>query len=62
MGEGERYSVAYFCHPDDEAELVEVPSRVVERAGRGCERLEGVRTAREYLDARLRATYKLGVM
>lgn len=27
--QSERYSIAYFCHPLDEAELEEVPSRIV---------------------------------
>lgn len=63
-GAEDRYSIAYFCHPDDGAELVEVPSLVVRGVGRetreGVKRVAGVRTAREHLDARLAATYGLG--
>lgn len=34
--QSERYSIAYFCHPLDEAELVEVPSkRVRDHAEKG---------------------------
>ena len=62
-GEGsasERYSIAYFCHPDDDTELVEIPSRVVKDAavtGAGAQPIEGVRTAKDHLNARLFATY-----
>ncbi|EME85456.1 uncharacterized protein MYCFIDRAFT_124403, partial [Pseudocercospora fijiensis CIRAD86] len=56
---GDRYSIAYFCHPLDEALLEPVPSRIVRefaekngtRSGR-----EGV-TARDHLMERLAATY-----
>lgn len=68
----DRYSIAYFCHPLDEAELVAVPSEAVKnfdggekelrRVGGG--RLPGeegkVLTAKEHLDRRLGATYGLG--
>ncbi len=60
-GAGDRYSIAYFCHPLDEAELVPVPSEVVRefggRSGRagGCG--GGVLTARDHLDSRLALTY-----
>ncbi|KAF2452639.1 hypothetical protein BDY21DRAFT_405245 [Lineolata rhizophorae] len=73
----ERLSIAYFCHPLDEARLVPVPSRVVEayveaKAAKGGvegeggpEEVErwrrgvpvGEVTAKDHLDARLRATY-----
>ncbi|KAF1990042.1 oxidoreductase [Aulographum hederae CBS 113979] len=66
----DRYSIAYFCHPLDEAELVAVPSKQVgefegaleegllERLGGGKVE-EGKRslTAKEHLERRLRATY-----
>ncbi|KAJ4339851.1 hypothetical protein N0V95_007662 [Ascochyta clinopodiicola] len=73
-GGAERYSMAYFCHPWDEARLERVQSRVL--AGRddaaGKEELqrqrgrlglsgeaEEVLTAKEHLDRRLRVTYGL---
>ena len=60
-GEQDRYSIAYFCHPEDAAELVEIPSNVVmARQGES----NGVRngaakvlTARDHLNDRLAATY-----
>ncbi|OQO14178.1 hypothetical protein B0A48_01054 [Cryoendolithus antarcticus] len=63
-GKGEdRYSIAYFCHPLDDARLEPVPSEVVRRyagelgrKGRG----EGVVTARDHLMERLRSTYSVG--
>jgi len=71
--EGEdRYSIAYFCHPLDEAELVAVPSEAVREFDGGEQELrrvgggkllgeEGrVVTAKEHLDRRLGATYGLG--
>jgi isopenicillin N synthase-like dioxygenase len=63
-GVGEdRYSMAYFCHPIDEARLEAVPSKIVkEKEGvglngekRGGE--ERVLTAREHLESRLAVTY-----
>ncbi|KAF2105092.1 oxidoreductase [Rhizodiscina lignyota] len=67
---GDRYSIAYFCHPLDKAELVEVPSPVVkaymeENKGRdmsigmGVGKLdEGqILTAKGHLERRLAATY-----
>ncbi|TID18713.1 Clavaminate synthase-like protein [Venturia nashicola] len=68
----DRYSMAYFCHPIDEARLEAVPSKIVREAGggggkgvaslgggKGVARLEGeqVLTARQHLEARLAATY-----
>lgn len=69
--QSERYSIAYFCHPLDEAELVEVPSRRVREhveKGRGeaAERKgkedgEGggkkIVTAKDHLVWRLTETY-----
>lgn len=58
----DRYSMAYFCHPLDEAELVPVPSEVVRRYkeengnGLGVDGA-GVLTARDHLNQRLAATY-----
>jgi len=66
----ERYSIAYFCHPLDEARLEAVPSPIVRKVaaeeskgsdengpalGNGSER--GVMTAKEHLMSRLAATY-----
>lgn len=53
----ERYSIAYFCHPLDDAKLDPVPSTIVQ--GHQPEVRNGgvVITAREHLEARLRATY-----
>ncbi|OTA25762.1 hypothetical protein BTJ68_11902 [Hortaea werneckii EXF-2000] len=72
-GGGDRYSLAYFCHPLDEAELESVPSRRVEEyaaAGGGKDggsvggtrrsvvKEDGkVMTARDHLMERLGATY-----
>ncbi|KAF2736552.1 Clavaminate synthase-like protein [Polyplosphaeria fusca] len=70
-GGEERYSMAYFCHPLDDAELETVPSKVVAERGDAAE-LErqrqrlGLRegggkgmTAKEHLDRRLKVTYGL---
>lgn len=67
---GDRYSMAYFCHPLDEALLEPVPSRVVEEhiAAQQKERREvekeqtgekKVITARDHLMARLAETYSI---
>ncbi|KAI5275775.1 hypothetical protein E4T47_01397 [Aureobasidium subglaciale] len=59
-GGEDRYSMAYFCHPLDEAELVAVPSKRVEEYKGG---VEGVNkggktlTAKDHLLERLAATY-----
>jgi hypothetical protein len=68
----DRYSIAYFCHPADEAQLVAVPSaKVHERVGRsetdavgygggaGNERDGDILTASDHLNRRLAATYGL---
>ena len=72
-GGQERYSMAYFCHPLDEARLDAVPSPVIERFGnRGEEELRSQRkrlgisedgsggeiiTAKGHLERRLKVTY-----
>jgi hypothetical protein len=73
-GGGERYSMAYFCHPLDEARLERVESRVLDKGDgeKGREELRGQRkrlglsedgvevlTAKEHLDRRLKVTYGL---
>lgn len=61
-GGEDRYSIAYFCHPLDEARLEGVPSKmVVEHKGRRGEEGEKGRvlTARDHLNMRLAATYGL---
>ncbi|KAF2161275.1 hypothetical protein M409DRAFT_69881 [Zasmidium cellare ATCC 36951] len=59
-GAGDRYSIAYFCHPLDDALLEPVPSEVVRehvRTHGGKERK--VITARDHLMERLAATYSV---
>jgi isopenicillin N synthase-like dioxygenase len=72
-GGEERYSMAYFCHPLDEARLERVPGRVLDAFGeKGREELDAQRrrlglvdgegdvlTAKEHLDRRLKVTYGL---
>ncbi|EAT82350.1 hypothetical protein HBI56_090430 [Parastagonospora nodorum] len=72
-GGEERYSMAYFCHPGDEVRLEGVESRVIRAFGdKGREELEGQRerlgiesgdegviTAKEHLERRLKVTYGL---
>ncbi|KAF2762883.1 Clavaminate synthase-like protein [Pseudovirgaria hyperparasitica] len=67
----DRYSIAYFCHPEDDARLVPVPSKRVQLrhelikregvgfgGGAGAPGEDGnVLTARGHLDRRLKATY-----
>ncbi|WEW61005.1 hypothetical protein PRK78_006494 [Emydomyces testavorans] len=57
----DRYSMAYFCHPVHDTQLVPVPSKLVEQrtreiSGKGPASAEIV-TAREHLAGRLAATY-----
>ncbi|KJF61352.1 oxidoreductase [Coccidioides immitis RS] len=57
----DRYSMAYFCHPLDDTELVPVPSKLVEQhrdaiAGYG-PNADKIMTARDHLASRLAATY-----
>ncbi|KAH9828874.1 gibberellin 20-oxidase [Teratosphaeria destructans] len=61
-GGGDRYSIAYFCHPLDDALLEPVPSDAVERhaalSGRRLASNEGqMITARDHLTERLASTY-----
>ena len=59
----DRYSIAYFCHPLDDARLDPVPSRVVEdhaaKTGKGSVRHGKVLTAKDHLMERLAATYSI---
>ncbi|KAL1302917.1 hypothetical protein AAFC00_003239 [Neodothiora populina] len=57
---GDRYSIAYFCHPLDDARLIPVPSKMVDeyKGGvKGMTKNEGTLTARDHLNERLAATY-----
>ncbi len=56
---GDRYSIAYFCHPVDDTPLEPVPSERVRGRKGGAEegRREKVLTAAEHLQGRLAATY-----
>lgn len=65
-GGEDRYSMAYFCHPLDDARLVPVPSKLVEDYKGG--NVKGVQmknesaiamTARDHLNERLGATYNV---
>lgn len=71
-GGEERHSMAYFCHPLDDARLEAVPSKVIEQFGNKGEpelrsqrkrlglfedRLNDVLTAKQHLDRRLKVTY-----
>lgn len=62
-GAGDRYSIAFFCHPLHETRLVQIPSHIIrvrqERKGElaGNDRL----TAKEHLSSRLEATYGFGI-
>ena len=58
-GGEDRYSMAYFCHPLDDAELVAVPSKRIEQhKGKGGVKDGGkVLTAKDHLLERLAATY-----
>jgi len=57
-GGEDRYSIAYFCHPVNDAKLIPVPSPMVTSAatsnGSGAGK---VLTAEEHLNSRLAATY-----
>lgn len=57
----DRYSIAYFCHPVDEAELVPVPSELVQehaaKTGKSSTKDGKVLTAKDHLMERLAATY-----
>lgn len=70
-GGAERYSMAYFCHPFDGARLDAVPGlgdgdgeegrKQRQRLGlkMGGSEEQGVLTAKEHLDRRLKVTYGL---
>jgi isopenicillin N synthase-like dioxygenase len=64
----DRYSMAYFCHPCDDAELIPVPSELVRRhgsssssssssIGKGMQKQDTTMTAKDHLLQRLAATY-----
>lgn len=64
-GGEDRYSIAYFCHPGFDTELVAVPSKVVHEKtvegedvgyGGGVDGKKSI-TAQEHLEKRLEATY-----
>lgn len=60
MGEEDRHSIVYFCHPLDDSELSEIPSPVVAAHRERCNGSVPERkamTAREHLNGRLAATY-----
>ena len=70
-GKSDRYSIAFFCHPLDDAELIPVPSRIVKEHREKKSRSDGqdeyghggglgggrAITAKEHLMKRLQATY-----
>ncbi|KAI9651938.1 MAG: hypothetical protein M1831_007480 [Alyxoria varia] len=62
-GGEDRYSVAYFCHPEDDAELVEIPSPSVDEHRSNLKNSTDSSignktiTARDHLNSRLAATY-----
>lgn len=63
-GAGDRYSIAYFCHPLHDTRLVQIPSNVVRRRDHGGKGEAGVKetiTAKEHLSSRLAATYGFGI-
>lgn len=59
----DRYSIAYFCHPLDDARLDPVPSEIVQdhaaKTGKGSTRNGKVLTAKDHLMERLAATYSI---
>jgi isopenicillin N synthase-like dioxygenase len=56
ISNADRYSIAYFCHPLDQAKLEAMPSRLVdERKLSNGE--QSVMTAKQHLESRLAATY-----
>jgi isopenicillin N synthase-like dioxygenase len=63
----DRYSLAYFCHPLDDALLETVPSALVhdhaakgKASGRRTADGKAVMTAKDHLMERLSATYSVG--
>lgn len=54
----DRYSIVYFCHPENTSLLEPVPSPLVSNiTGRGADTNDEIMTAKQYLDKRLAATY-----
>jgi isopenicillin N synthase-like dioxygenase len=55
----DRYSIVYFCHPQEDVPLEPVPSPIVQKVeGRGANEVgKPVITAQEHLNKRLAATY-----
>ena len=63
-GAGDRYSIAYFCHPLHSTKLTKVPSDLVNQDGEqngGTEGSTDIMTAKEHLSGRLAATYGFGI-
>ena len=60
---GDRYSLAYFCHPLDDALLEPVPSAIVQKymqqTGKSGSRDGKALTAKDHLMERLNATYTI---
>ncbi|QIW94840.1 hypothetical protein AMS68_000358 [Peltaster fructicola] len=56
---GDRYSIAYFCHPLDDVMLEPVPSKIVKERILEDNGPQGVISAREHLMKRLAATYSI---
>lgn len=62
FGSSDRYSIAYFCHPQDEAALIPIPSNKIKALASfppDSARGGNIMTARDHLNSRLAATYKL---
>ncbi|KAH0602670.1 uncharacterized protein H6S33_008320 [Morchella sextelata] len=54
----DRYSIVYFCHPENSTLLTPIPSEVVKgRGDRGANDTERTLTADDHLRGRLKATY-----
>ena len=62
-GAGDRYSIAYFCHPLHSTRLVPVPSDLVREHQSATVDPAAVKaiTAKEHLSSRLAATYGFGI-
>ena len=64
-GAGDRYSIAYFCHPLHDTKLVQIPSEVVRQRDLEGEKgevgMKETMTAKEHLSSRLAATYGFGI-
>ena len=62
QGGDDRYSIAYFCHPNDTTTLAQIPSALIGHKLRGQaaqsdEKDSEVMTAAEHLKSRLASTY-----